>query len=110
MQRNIHPELTGIEEEHRKISIEVIGTLQKLDATSDSRSVTIERLRLAGLNCNTLRTVLNQLVTAGTVRRITYHLPNQHGSRRLCRPAALDRYDQPQYRLADHFETTGDGL
>jgi DNA-binding HxlR family transcriptional regulator len=108
MQRNTHPELTGVDEKYRKTSIETIFTLLELDVTSDSQSVTLERLRLAGLNSGVLRTVLDQLVAAGIVRRITYHLPNQNRPRRLCHLTVLDRYGHPQYRLTDRFETRGD--
>ena len=105
MLRNTHPRLKEVDEEYRDASIETLVTLLELDATSDSQSVTIERLRLEGINRGILKRVLDQLMAAGFVRRIEYRFRNPQNPRSLCQPTAPDLHGKPRYRLTGHFVT-----
>lgn len=104
MLQHVHPELEGVSEEYQKASIETLVALLTLGATTDTRSVTVERLRLEGIDDATLPNVLEQLVAAGIVRRIKYRRPNRRNFGHPCQPMSPLPGREPRYRLSDRIE------
>ena len=97
MSQHTHLRFGEVDEEHRDAAIKIIDSLVELDATSDARSVTVERLQIGNLQVSNLHEVLDELVKAGVVRRIEYHPLTDRPFREPCRSTAPEQYRVPRY-------------
>jgi hypothetical protein len=90
-------------ETHSETVGEILTAFVRIGATSDARSVTVERLQLE-VHHPDLREFLERLVDQGYIRRIEYRSPNEVSRGLTCSRPAVNLYSCFRYCLRTHTE------
>jgi hypothetical protein len=97
MTRNAHPVAEPTSEQRDDGSYRILDALLELDATSERRAVTVERLRVEKVPVSNIRKTLEQLVNSGLVSRVEYRTPTGRRFRDSCQPTAPIQYKTARY-------------